>query len=135
LIFVLDASTVVSAALKQNSVPERVLLRAVDDPHRVILSQEVEDEYREVMLRPKFDRFVSIERRRQIVDIVIMAAARIEPTESVRVCPDANDDKYLAMATAGHADIIVSGASRHLLPLNPWRGISILSPAACLALI
>jgi putative PIN family toxin of toxin-antitoxin system len=107
----------------------------VDDPHRVILSQEVEDEYRDVMLRPKFDRFVSIERRRQIPDIVIMAAARIEPTESVRVCRDANDAKYLALAAAGHAGIIVSGDSRHLLPLHPWRGISILSPAACLALI
>jgi hypothetical protein len=38
LIIVLDASTVVSAAIKANSVPELVLLRAVDDPHHVILA-------------------------------------------------------------------------------------------------
>ena len=119
LIIVLDASTVVSAALKANSVPELVLLRAADDPHRVILSRKVEDEYREVLLRPRFDRFVSIERRRLILDIVIMAAARVEPTEIVRVCQDPKDDKYLVLATAGTAYIIVSGDARRLLPLHP----------------
>jgi len=44
LIAVLDASTFVSAALKANSLPERALLRAIDAPNRLILSQEVEDE-------------------------------------------------------------------------------------------
>ena len=46
-----DASTYVSAALKANSLPKRALLRAVDPPNRLILSQEVEDEYREVIFR------------------------------------------------------------------------------------
>jgi uncharacterized protein len=76
LIVVLDASTFVSAALKANSLPERALLRALDEPNRVILSQEVEDEYREVIFRRKFDRFVSEERRRHILDIMILAAGR-----------------------------------------------------------
>src|SRR6266851_5341304 len=78
LIVVIDASTFVSAALKADSLPERALLRAVDPPNRLILSQEVEDEYREVIFRPKFDRFVSFERRQRILDIVIVAAERIE---------------------------------------------------------
>lgn len=46
LIVVVDASTLVSAALKADSLPERVLLRAVNEPNRLLLSQEVEDEYR-----------------------------------------------------------------------------------------
>jgi hypothetical protein len=54
LIVVIDASTFVSAALKADSLPERALLRAVDPPNRLILSQEVEDEYREVIFRPNF---------------------------------------------------------------------------------
>ena len=66
LIVVFDASTFVSAALKANNVPERALLRAISEPNRLILSQGVEDEYREVIFRPKFDRFVSVERRRSI---------------------------------------------------------------------
>jgi hypothetical protein len=110
------------------------LLRAVDPPNRLILSQAVEDEYRNVIFRPKFDRFVSVERRQQILDIVVVAAERIEPTETVRECHDPKDDKYLALAVAGRADVIVSSDARHLLSMDPWRGIRILSPANYLAL-
>src|SRR5260221_2012643 len=120
LIVVIDASTFVSAALKANSLPERALLRAVDPPNRLILSQEVEDEYREVIFRPKFDRFVSIERRQQILDIVVFAADRIAPDQAVRECRDPADDKYLALAFAGRADVIVSSDVRHLLSMHPW---------------
>jgi uncharacterized protein len=134
LIVVFDASTVVSAALKANSLPERALLRAMSPPNRLILSQAVEDEYREVILRPKFDRFVSVERRLQILDIVVVASERVEPSMTVRECRDPKDDKYLALAAAGGADVIVSSDQRHLLSMHPWRGIAILSPAGFLAL-
>jgi predicted nucleic acid-binding protein len=59
LIVVVDVSTIVSAALKENSLPERALLRAMSEPNRIIVSHEVEDEYREVLARAKFDRFVT----------------------------------------------------------------------------
>lgn len=134
LIIVLDASTFVSAALKANSLPERALLRAVDQSNRLILSQAVEDEYREVIFRPKFDRFVSRERRQRILDIVLVAAERIEPTEVVRECRDPKDDKYLALAAAGGADAIITSDARHLLSMHPWREIAILSPSDFLAL-
>jgi putative PIN family toxin of toxin-antitoxin system len=134
LIVVVDASTFVSAALKANSLPERALLRAVSEPNRLLLSQAVEDEYREVIFHPKFDRFVAVERRRRILDIAVVAAEWVELTETVRECPDPKDDKYLALAAAGGADVIVSSDVRHLLSMHPWRGIPILSPADYLAL-
>ena len=134
LIVGIDASTFISAALKANSLPERALLRAVDPPNRLILSQAVEDEYREVIFRPKFDRFVSVERRQRILDVVLVAAEWMEPTEIVRECHDPKDNKYLALAAAGRADVIVSSDVRHLLSMDPWRGIRILSPADYLAL-
>jgi len=109
-------------------------LRAVDPSNRLILSHAVEDEYREVIFRPKFDRFVSVGRRQQVLDIVVVAAQRVEPTQAVRECHDPKDDKYLALAAAGGADIIVSSDARHLLSMDPWRGTRILSPANYLAL-
>lgn len=133
MIVVLDASTFVSAALKANSLPEQALLRAVNEPNRLLLSQAVEDEYREVIFRPKFDRFVSIARRQQVLDIALFAAERVEPREILRECRDPKDDKYLALAAAGQADVIVSSDVRHLLSMHPWRGIAILSPADFLA--
>jgi putative PIN family toxin of toxin-antitoxin system len=134
LIVVFDASTFVSAALKPDSLPERALLRAVRDPDHLIISQAVEDEYREVILRPKFDRFVSVERRLRILDIILVASERVQPTDMVRECLDPKDDKYLELASAGKADVIVSGDVRHLLSMHPWRGVRILRPADYLAL-
>ena len=103
MIVVLDASTFVSAALKMDSIPERALPRAVTAPNRLLLSRAVEAEYREVIFRPKFDRFVAVARRQLILDIVVVAAERIEPTETIRECRDPKDDKYLALAAAGGA--------------------------------
>lgn len=130
-----DASTFISAALKTNSPPEQALLRAISPPNRLLLSQAVEDEFREVIFRPKFARFVSFERRQTILDIVVFAAERIEPADPVRECLDPKDDKYLALAVAGNADVIVSSDVRHLLSMHQWRGIPILSPADFLALL
>ena len=134
MIVVVDASTLVSAALKADSLPERALLRAVNEPSRLLLSQEVEDEYREVLFRNKFDRYVSIEHRQRILDLVVVAADRIENPAAVRECRDPKDDKYLALALAGKAAVIVSSDVHHLLSMHPWRGIQILSPAEYLAL-
>jgi uncharacterized protein len=134
LLVVFDASTFVSAVLKANSRPEQALLRALSAPNRLLLSQAVEDEYDDVIFRPKFDRFVSAERRQRILDIVVVAAERVEPTETIRECRDPKDDKYLALAAGGGADVIVSSDVRHLLSMHPWRGIPILSPADFLAI-
>ncbi len=135
MIVVFDASTLVSAALRDDSIPGRAFLRALDETNTLLLSQEVEDEYRDVLLRPKFDRYVSIERRQRILDIIVVAAETIEPIEIVRECIDPKDDKYLTLAAAGKADVIVSSDVHHLLSMHPWRGISILSPASYLALL
>ena len=134
LIVVIDASTFISAVLKPDSVPEQALLRAIDGSNRLVLSQEVEDEYREVLFRPKFDRFVSNERRQRILDIVLVAAERFEPVEVVQECRDPKDDKYLSLAAASRANVIVSGDIRHLLSIHPWRGVHILRPTDYLAL-
>lgn len=134
LIVVLDASTLVSAALKADSIPERALLRVLDAANRLIISQAVEDEYSDVLLRPKFDRFVSRDRRRRILGVVATSAHRVEPSVTIRECLDPKDDKYLELAIAGTAAIIVSSDRRHLLSMHPWRGISILSPADFLAI-
>ena len=134
MIVVLDASTLVSAALKPDSIPERAFLRAVSESNTLLLSQEVENEYRAVIFRSKFDRYASVERRQRLLDIIEVVAETVEPTEIVRECSDPKDDKYLALAAAGKADVIVSSDVRHLLSMHPWRGIPILSPANYLAL-
>ena len=43
-------------------------------------------------------------------------------------CRDAKDNKYLELALAARAGVIVSGDA-DLLVLHPWRGVRILRPA------
>ena len=76
-----------------------------------------------------FDRFVSADRCRLILGIAVMAADTVEPTNVGRERLGPTDDKKLALAAAGRADVIVSSDARHLLAMHPWRGIAILSPA------
>jgi predicted nucleic acid-binding protein len=54
-----------------------------------------------------------------------------DPAVRVTDCGDAKDNKYLELALAAGADMIVS-SDDDLLTLHPWRGIPVLRPAAYL---
>ena len=57
----------------------------------------------------------------------------MDPGVRVTDCRDAKDNRYLELALAAGADVIVS-SDDDLLILEPWRGIRILRPAEFLAL-
>jgi predicted nucleic acid-binding protein len=61
-LIIFDASAVVSAALKVDSVPERALLHA-EATDVFALSTQVDDEIAQVLRRPKFAGVLSVERR------------------------------------------------------------------------
>jgi putative PIN family toxin of toxin-antitoxin system len=124
---VFDASSIVGAALKTDSMPERALLLARSHD-TVCLSSAVEGEIREVLQRPKFGRYISDISRQRILDIVGAAAPMFDPAERVSDCRDVKDYKYLELGLAAAASIIVS-SDEDLLVLDPWRGIRILRPA------
>jgi len=130
-VIVFDASAVVSAALRADSVPEQALLRA-EAADLFALSAEVDAEIAEVLGRPRFARAVTATRRTRVLDILRGGAVWFSPTERVTDCRDAKDDKYLELALAAGAGTIVRGDS-DLLVLDPWRGVRILKPAAYLA--
>jgi uncharacterized protein len=130
-LIVFDASILVSAALKANSIPERALLRA-QEIDVLVLSTAVDREVTDVLSRPKFARAVSLARRKRFLEELRRSAIWFEPSIAVSDCRDAKDDKYLELALAAGADMIVS-SDGDLLVLHPWRGIPILSPADFLA--
>ena len=128
---VFDASAVVSAALREDGVPERALLRA-EETDVFALSAEVEAEIAGVLGRPRFAAAVPAARRARILDALRGRAVWFSPSERVADCRDAKDNKYLELALAAAAWAIVSG-DPDLLLLHPWRGGRILQPAGYLA--
>ena len=127
---VFDASAVISAALREDSVPARALLHA-EAMDLFALSAEVDAEIAEVLDRPRFVRAVTAARRTRILDALRGNAVWFTPAERVADCRDVKDNKYLELALAAGAGIIVSGDA-DLLVLDPWRGVRILKPAAYL---
>jgi putative PIN family toxin of toxin-antitoxin system len=130
-VIVFDASAVISAALRADSVPERALLHA-EATDIFALSAEVDAEIAGVLQRPRFASAVPPLRRARILDVLRGQAAWFNPIERVSDCRDAKDNKYLELAIAAGAWAIVSGDA-DLLVLHPWRGVRILRPADYLA--
>ena len=84
-------------------------------------------EIRDVVRRPKFGKYISDASASRILDILGAAALILEPTDRVTDCRDRKDNKYLELALAAGASIIVT-SDTDLLILDPWRGIRILKP-------
>ena len=51
---VIDTNVIVSAMLKWNSVPGNILELAIEGPITPVLNEKILEEYREVLLRPRF---------------------------------------------------------------------------------
>jgi uncharacterized protein len=85
-------------------------------------------ELSDVLTRPKFDRYLALDQRReffrQIQEIVVWISIR----SRIHACRDPRDDKFLELAVNGEADAVVTGDT-DLLALDPFRGIAILTPA------
>ena len=128
---VLDASTLIGAAINRGSVPDRAMRHAFDSDD-VAISEATLAELTGVLARPRLVRFIDPELRDEVLSLLDAYGVFFAPTERVTDCRDPGDDKYLELALASAADVIVS-SDADLLVLHPWRGVRILRPAAYLA--
>jgi putative PIN family toxin of toxin-antitoxin system len=129
---VLDTSTLVGAVLRPNSVPRQVFLAAVR-LYELCVSQATLAELQEVMQRPKFDRYAPLQERLNFCSLVSDRARLCDvDTASEQfadgACRDSKDAKFLALALACQAVVLVS-SDEDLHVLHPWNGVSILTPA------
>ncbi len=124
---VLDTNVLVSAALRNGSLPHRALLQARLEG-RLLASDETLAEFRSVLLRDKFDRDVDRALRVELLQEYAQLCSLVPIVAPICACRDPKDDKFLELAVHGRADAIITG-DRDLLDLNPFRGIAILTPA------
>lgn len=128
---VLDTNVFLSGLLSSSSTPARAVERAVMED-RILASEVTLHELAEKLLSPKFDRYVSRERRMALLDRLAPNLELVEIVQQVRIARDPKDDPFLEVAVNGSADVIVTG-DRDLLALHPFRGIDIVQPADYLA--
>jgi putative PIN family toxin of toxin-antitoxin system len=130
-LIVFDVSTLIGAVIKRDAVPHRAIQRALGTDG-VALSHAMEAELLDVLNRPRLARFIDPALMDEVLTALLARAIRLSPLARIRDCRDPGDDKYLELALAARARLIVS-SDADLLALDPWRGIRILNPAAYLA--
>ena len=124
---VLDTNVLVSASLKQQSMPGLAAL-VVERRGGLLKSLATEEQLFEVVARPYFTSLIDPETQAWLRKLM-GAAELVTITERITACRDPTDDKFLELAANGRADLIVSGDG-DLLALNPFRNIAIITPAA-----
>ena len=129
---VMDTSTLVGAMLRSESKPRQALL-AVVKSHVLCFCQSTLTELQVVLQRSKFDRYAPLQTRLEFLDVVTQTAHLYEidtasEAASLSACRDPKDDKFLALAMACEAMVIIS-SDADLLSLQRWNNIAIISSA------
>jgi putative PIN family toxin of toxin-antitoxin system len=125
---VVDTNALVSRLLLANSVPAQAVHKAVNEA-QLLVSDATMTELADVLARPKFDAYVSLEDRQQFFRLLGRIAEMVPVVHTIRACRDPRDDKFLELAVNGDAGLIVTG-DEDLLALHPFRGIPVITPAA-----
>lgn len=135
---VLDANVLVSALIRSEGPPGQILVRLLRDAaFELVGSSAIFDEFRRSLRYPRVRRHLSAaEEELDLWVDALRGVAVVVPGTVIRhvVVDDPADDIYIAAASDGLAESIVSG-DRHLLDLQHHEGIRIVSPREFLRLL
>jgi len=123
--FVIDTNTLISAILFEYS-NSTMAFDKVKRLGKIPASFETYNELCDVIVRPKFDRYVSLKIRLVILNEIKGLLIFQEISESIQFCRDPKDNKFLELAIAANASCIITG-DKDLLVLHPFRNVPILN--------
>jgi putative PIN family toxin of toxin-antitoxin system len=123
---VLDTNVIVSALLF-GGYPERVFLAGLRGEIQLLTSRALLQEL-ESVLHKKFKLNMSLVK--DTMDLLKTMVEVVETTSQIKVIalPD-DDNRVLECAVDGHAEFIVTGDTKHILPLKKYQGIKVLRPS------
>lgn len=134
---VLDANQFVSALLKRDSNPAKILQLVQANCIQLLMSEAIIAEIDAVLRYPKIrarhgkdNNFIDLFLKR-LRSIATLTAGAMEINH---ITDDPDDNRYLECALEGSADFIVSG-DHHLTNLKTIQGIPIVTPQAFLVII
>lgn len=131
---VIDTNVLISAALSPRSAPAQIVEHLLQEA-TLVFSQETFHEFETRLWRPKFDRYLNIDRRRLLLHDFAAVAQWVDLPVAPRPAysRDPDDDVFLYTALLGKAEWLISG-DRDLLELSStdW-GFEILEPVYALA--
>lgn len=124
---VCDTNTLIRYLLLPNSVSS-IAVRKAFEQGVLLVSESTLNELADVLSRPKFDRYISLEDRQAFFRLFSRMYERVNIVYPVNACRDPKDNQFLEVAVNGGASMIITGDA-DLLVLHPFQGISILTAA------
>ena len=127
---VVDTNVFVSALLSPQGVPSQLFVYWGQHFFDLLVSEESMDELARVLQYPKIRKGLrsTDAELAEFVRLFKEKGLLVTPQETIRaITADVSDNLYLEIAVAGDAQCIVSG-DKHLLRLQEYRGIPILTP-------
>jgi putative PIN family toxin of toxin-antitoxin system len=123
---VLDTNVLVSALLTGGGAPDLALQLVLQGEATLLADSRILAEYDEVTARPQFG-FDPAERR-IILDLLSSIAEPVLARPLRLSLPDPDDRVFVEVAIAGCADAIVTGNTRHFVPMKGALGVPVLTP-------
>jgi putative PIN family toxin of toxin-antitoxin system len=133
---VVDTNILVRAVIRPQGTVGPVLLRLRDGDYTLLDSRPLLEELMDVLNRPRIREKYRLTNQdiQTVAGLVLLRGEEVTPMERITACRDPKDDKFLEVAVAGKADVIVSG-DKDLLVLHPYAGIPIVPPNAFLRML
>jgi putative PIN family toxin of toxin-antitoxin system len=125
--WVFDTNVLISRLLNPGGTPARAVDAGLGSG-LLLLSDDTFGELAEVLMRPKFDPYLTTEERLQALQATSAVCRRVRVSRTLKACRDPRDDKFLEVAVHGLAHALVTGYP-DLLVLHPFHGVPILTPA------
>jgi putative PIN family toxin of toxin-antitoxin system len=133
---VVDTNVLVSALILPRASVGPVLLCLRQGDYTILYNQSLLEELVDVLNRPRIRHKYGLteEDIQALLGLILLRGEVVIPEQRITACRDPRDDKFLEVAVAGEADLIVSG-DQDLLALHPFEAIPILSPAEFLEIL
>lgn len=126
---VIDTNVFVSSVIKKTGTASLLIDKWKKKEFILVISEPIIKEILEVLSRPRI-RAISKMTRKEIRELGVLlyeGSRLVEPTVSLTVCCDPDDNKFLECAVTAGATYVVS-EDKHLLDLGEYEGVKILSP-------
>ena len=128
--WVLDTNVLLSAALSSKGAPHALAQHILKNGNLVFSSATFE-ELRSRLYRPKFDTYLSLDMRENLLHDFSASARWVEPDTVLPYSRDPSDDVFIATAVKAGLAFLVSGDKDSLEAPMP-QGFQVLTPALAL---
>ena len=133
---VLDANVFMRALISSHGAPAQVLEAWLTGRFDVLVSAAILQELQRVLTYDRLRKYARVrESSAEYVELISSQALWVEPAAAINIIEDdPTDNRYLECVVGGNAQYVVSGDA-HLLEVDAYQGIRILSPPAFMALL